>query len=204
MGDLPELVKEYGEEFTKTFVKGMAKHGVPKDEAEELFHKFISTYSFNKGHATGYGLISLEEMYYKVYYPAEFWFSKLNQTDFDKNGRKYMAEAAEDGSIIFLPHVNYSVNFSLRKIDGEKVIQMGLTSIKGVGEKAALFIENERKSKGVFISYDNFYDRCIVKGSPVNKGVVAKLLNEGALEFNKKTYIKRVTMFNSTLYSQAK
>lgn len=204
MGDLPELVKEYGEEFTKTFIKGMARYKVPEDEAKDLFHKFISTYSFNKGHATGYGLISLEEMYYKVYYPAEFWFSKLNQTDFDKNGRKYMAEAAEDGSVIFLPHVNYSANFSLRKIDGEKVIQMGLTSIKGVGEKAAAFIENERKTKGVFISYDDFYDRCTVKGSPVNKGVIAKLLNEGALEFNKKTYIKRVTMFNSTLYSQAK
>jgi len=204
MSDEPQTYNKYGIEAEKVFIKGLAKYKVSEQEAKDLFHVFVSTYSFNKGHATGYGLISLEEMYYKVYYPAEFWFSKLNQTDFEKNGRKYMAEAAEDGSVIFLPHVNYSANFSLRKIDGEKVIQMGLTSIKGVGEKAALFIENERKTKGVFISYDDFYDRCIVKGSPVNKGVVAKLLNEGALEFNKKTYIKRVTMFNSTLYSQAK
>lgn len=204
MSDEPQTYNKYGIEAEKVFIKGLAKYNVSEQEAKDLFHVFVSTYSFNKGHATGYGLISLEEMFYKVYYPAEFWFSKLNQTDFEKNGRKYMAEAAEDGSVIFLPHVNYSANFSLRKIDGEKVIQMGLTSIKGVGEKAALFIENERKSKGVFISYDNFYDRCVVKGSPVNKGVIAKLLNEGALEFNKKTYIKRVTMFNSTLYSQAK
>lgn len=198
-----ELLEKYYDEFLGIFIKSLKKYGIGKDEAKQLFDNFLN-YTFNKGHAVGYALISFEEMYNKVHYPAEFWFSKLNQTDFDKNGRKYMAEAAEDGSVIFLPHVNYSANFSLRKIEGEKVIQMGLTSIKGVGDKAAAFIEKERKTKGVFINYDDFYDRCVVKGSPVNKGVIAKLLNEGALEFNKKTYIKRVTLFNSTLYSQAK
>lgn len=200
MGDLPELVKEYGEEYTKTFVKGMAKYGVSKEEAEDLFHKFISTYSFNKGHATGYGLISLEEMYYKVYYPPEFWYVKLKQTDFEKHGDKFLAEAVSDGMVVFLPHVNYSYNFSLRKVDGENVIQMGYISLKGVGEKAAIEIEAERRKNGIFTSYDNFYDRC--KSRVVNERVIRVLREQGALEFNKKIYISRVKKLNSALYSR--
>lgn len=200
MGDLPELVKEHGEEFTKIFVKGMARFGVSEEEAKDLFHKFISTYSFNKGHATGYGLISLEEMYYKVHYPQYFWYVKLKQVDFDKQGDKLLSEAVHDGMIVFLPHVNYSYDFSLRKIEGENVIQMGYVSLKGVGEKAAKEIEAERKKNGIFTSFDNFYDRC--KSRVVNKRVIDTLLKEGALEFNKKIYISRVKKLNSALYSR--
>ena len=139
-------------------------------------------------------------MFYKVYYPAEYWFTKLNQTNLDKNGPKFMCEAVADGSVIFLPHVNYSANFSLRKVDGEKVIQMGLSSIKGIGDKCAKFIEEERRKNGVFTSYDNFYDRC--KGRAVTSRAIEILKVEGALEFNKKIYIKRVTKFNSALFSR--
>ena len=194
-----KLLEKYHDEFAAIFIKGMKRYGVSKEEAAELFERFLN-YAFNKGHATGYALISLEEMYYKVYYPAEYWFTKLNQTDIDKNGYKFMCEAVVDGSVIFLPHVNYSANFSLRKIDGEKVIQMGLSSIKGIGEKCAKFIEDERKANGVFTSFDDFYDRC--KGRQVTSRVIEILKKEGALEFNKKTFINRVTKFNSALYSR--
>lgn len=194
-----KLLEQYHDEFAEIFVAGMKKHGVAKEEASDLFERFLN-YTFNKGHATGYALISLEEMFYKVYHPAEYWFTKLNQTNLDKNGSKFMCEAVADGSVIFLPHVNYSANFSLRKVDGEKVIQMGLSSIKGIGEKCAKFIEEERRKNGVFTSYDNFYDRC--KGRAVTSRTIEILRVEGALEFNKKIYINRVTKFNSALFSR--
>lgn len=195
-----KLLEQYHDEFAEIFVAGMKRYGVAKDEAADLFERFLN-YTFNKGHAVGYALISLEEMYYKVYYPVEYWFTKLNQTNLDKNGSKFMTEAVGDGAVVFLPHVNYSANFSTRKVDGEPVIQMGLSSIKGIGEKTALFIEEERKKNGVFRSYDDFYDRC--KGRQVTSGVIDKLKTEGALEFNKKIYIRRVTKYNSALYSRA-
>lgn len=194
------LIDKHYDDFLAKFREGMKKYGMDKDEAKDLFDKFLN-YAFNKGHATGYALISLEEMYYKVYYQAEYWFTKLNQTDLDKNGYKFMNEAVEDGILLFLPHVNYSANFSLRKIEGEKVIQMGLSSIKGVGNKAATFIEEERKQNGIFTSFDNFYDRC--KCRIVTSRVIDILKEQGALEFNKKTYLKRVTKYNSALYSRA-
>lgn len=195
-----KLLEQYHDEFASIFVKGMKRYGVAEPEAADLFERFLN-YAFNKGHATGYALISLEEMYYKVYYPAEYWFTKLNQTNLDKNGSKFMSEAVADGSVIFLPHVNYSADFSLRKVDGEKAIQMGLSSIKGIGEKCAKFIEDERRANGVFTSFDDFYDRC--KGRQVTSRVIDLLKQEGALEFNKKIYIRRVVKFNSALYSRA-
>lgn len=201
MGDLPELVREYGEEYTKTFVKGMARFGVSKQEAVDLFQKFISTYSFNKGHATGYGLISLEEMYYKVYYPNEYWYVKIKYSGNDAKREKFKQNAVKDGSVIFLPHVNYSeAKTKLRKIKGESCIQEGLSDLKGVGEKAGNFIHEELERNGIFQDYDDFYDRC--KSRVVTSRVINILKENGALEFNKKKYIQRVTKYNAALYSR--
>lgn len=193
------LYDTYYDDYVAQFIQGMKKYGVNEIESKELFDNFLN-YTFNKGHAVGYALISLEEMYYKVYYPHLFWYTKLKQADLDKNGMKFMCEAVEDGSVIFLPHVNYSADFSLRKVDGDVVIQMGLNSIKGIGDKCAKFIEDERRKNGVFTSYDNFYDRC--KGRAVTSRTIEILKVEGALEFNKKIYINRVTKFNSALFSR--
>ena len=114
---------------------------------------------------------------------------------------KFKENAVKDNAVLFLPHVNYSADYTLRKMDGEYVIQEGLSSIKGIGEKAAAYIENERRTNGVFRSYDDFYDRC--KSRTVTSRVIQILKEQGALEFNKKTYISRVTKYNSTLYAKA-
>lgn len=139
-------------------------------------------------------------MYYKVYYPAQFWFVKSKYAPNDGDRAKYKINAVRDNTLVFLPHVNYTSDYGLNKIDGEYVIQEGLISIKGVGLKAASFIENERKRNGPYKSIDQFIERCRMKGSPVNKGVIEKLKEHGALEFSKSKYISRVKKYNSTLY----
>lgn len=48
---------------------------------------------------------------------------------------KFASKAVLDEAVIFLPHVNYYSDFALRKEEGENIIQMGLSSIKGVGKK---------------------------------------------------------------------
>ena len=114
---------------------------------------------------------------------------------------KFKENAVRDNAVLFLPHVNYSADYTLRKVEGEVVIQEGLSSIKGIGEKAAAAIEEERKAHGVFISFDDFYDRC--KSRTVTSRVIQILKEQGALEFNKRTYINRVTKYNSTLYAKS-
>lgn len=186
-------------ELTEKFVAGAIENGYTKKEAEELFEKFL-VYTFNKGHGVGYTIISLQEMYYKLYHPLEYWYVKCKYAPKESDLFKYKAQAALSGIILFIPHVNYSADFSLRKVDGELVIQEGLSSIKFVGEKAAQFIEAERRQNGFYKSVDDFINRCQVKGSGVNKRVIEQLLEHGALEFDKKTYINRVIKYNSTLY----
>lgn len=63
-----QAFKENYDNYLKKFEKGAQKHGMSRLQARDIFDKFFN-YAFNKGHATGYSLISLEEMYYKVYYP---------------------------------------------------------------------------------------------------------------------------------------
>ena len=187
--------------FEANFVKGAKKLGVPEDQAKDIFRKFYD-YSFNEGHAVGYSLVSAEQMYYKVYFPDVFWYSKIKYAKNDADFYKYCENAVGDGAVVFLPHVNYSrEKSSLRKIDGEFAIQQGLSSIKGVGEVAAKAIVEERMSNGIFTSYDNFLDR--VQGKKVNKKVLGLLIESGALEFKKSTYISRVKKYNSSLYARA-
>ena len=192
---------ENKENLKRKFVDGAVSNGYERSFAEDLFEKIIS-YTFNKGHGVGYSLISVEEMFYKVYYPNEYWFAKLKYAKNDSEYDKFCARAVNDGSVVFLPHVNYSSEKTrLRKIDNESCLQQGLSDIKGVGEKAASYIFDERKKNGIFTSFDNFYDRC--KSRTVTSRVISILKEQGALEFNKKTYLNRVTKYNSALYSRA-
>jgi len=94
--------------------------------------------------------------------------------------------------------ITYVIN--LQEGDGELVIREGLNTIKNVGEKAAEIIETERKKNGPYQDLDDFLDR--VPKRNVNSRVVDALIKEGALEFNEKVFLKRVTKYNSTLYAK--
>lgn len=202
-GALKKLAEEkaIGNDMEAKFFQGAKENGISKADAENMWNGML-VYSFNKGHAAGYSIISFEEMFYKVHYPTVFWYVKTKYAGSDAERERYCAQAVRDNGIVFLPHINYShIKTSIRKVDGEYVIQQGLSDLKDVGEKAAELIYEERKKNGVFRSYDDFYDRCA--GRVVNKKVLRVLEEQGAIEFKKKTYIKRVTMYNSSLFSRA-
>lgn len=193
--------EERREQMMTAFVSGATKNGYSKQEATELFDCLLY-YTFNKGHATGYSLVSIEEMFYKVYYPNEYWYVKLKYARDESEYAKFSAKAVKDGSVIFLPHVNYSLaRTSMRKVEGQRIIQEGLTNIKGIGEKAAEEIAQERLAHGIFRSFDDFYDRC--KGRVVNKRVIDLLVEYGAVDMSKKKYIRKTTLYNQSLYGRA-
>lgn len=199
--EIGKYKQKTGVDLRAKFISGCLEKGVMEERAKQMWEA-LSRYSFNKGHSAGYAIISMEEMYYKIYYPTFFWYSKLKYARDDNEKDEFCNEAAKSGTVVFLPHVNYSQGpSSIRKVDGEWVLQKGLCDIKGVGAKAAEVIVNERKKNGVFTSWDNFYDRCHC--AAVNKRVLNILMEQGATEFHKKTYIKRVTAYNVALYSRA-
>lgn len=190
--------EENYEIYVKKFEEGARRFGMTKEQSFNIFDKFFN-YTFNKGHSTGYSLISVEEMFYKVYYPAEFWYTKIKYSP-KKDRYKYISEAVKSGIVVFLPHVNYTANDSLRIVDNEKVIQEGLSSYKGIGLKTSQIIEDERKRNGIYKSIDNFKERMAGKG--IGDKTIEFLIEQGALEFNKKRYLNRVVKYNSSIYSR--
>ena len=187
------------EQMKRDFFNGCKKEGLTKEQTKEIWASML-IYGFNKGHSTGYALISIEQMWYKLHYPAEFWYVKMKYANNDADIFKYSQCAVKDNVVVMLPHVNYTANTSMRLMDGENVIQQGLNIIKGVGEKAAQAIEEEKKKHGVFKDFDDFYDRC--KGRAVTSRVIDILKEQGALEFNKKRYLSRVVKYNSSLMAR--
>lgn len=184
------------EQMREDFFKGCKMEGLTEKQTKEIWASLL-IYGFNKGHSTGYALISLKQMWYKLNYPAEFWYVKMKYAGNEADIHKYSQFAVKDNAVVMLPHVNYTNKTSMREMDGENVIQQGLSIIKGVGEKAGQYIEEERKKNGAFKDYDDFYDRC--KSRTVTSRVIDILKEQGALEFNKKRYISRVVKYNSSL-----
>lgn len=183
-------------QMKKDFFKGCRSEGLTKEQTTEIWASML-IYGFNKGHSTGYTIISVDQMWYKIHHPAEFWYVKMKYAGNDADLHKYSQFAVKDNAVVMLPHVNYTAETSMRMMDGENVIQQGLSIIKGIGEKAAEAIEHERKEHGVFRDYDDFYDRC--KGRTVTTRVINILKEQGALEFNKRRYLSRVVKYNSSL-----
>jgi DNA polymerase-3 subunit alpha len=184
------------EEMKKSFYEGCKSEGITKSQTDSIWASML-IYGFNKGHSTGYALISIDQMWYKIHYPAVYWYVKMKYAGDVADINKYSQCAVKDNAVVMLPHVNYTARTSMRKMDGEYVIQQGIGVIKGVGEKAADQIENERKKNGPFKDYDDFYDRC--KSRAVTSRVINILEEQGALEFNDKKYYARVVKYNSSL-----
>jgi DNA polymerase III subunit alpha len=178
------------------FIQGCQSKGMTKQEAHDLFEK-ITVYSFNKGHTVGYGLISMEQMYFKVKHPELFWYVTLKYAK-PQDVWRLEAQAVKEGNVILLPHVNYGAKFSIVEIDGENALAEGLSNIKGVGPAAANAIENERLENGKFKSKEDFIKR--MEGKKVNVGTIKALEEYGSLLFNRTQYFKRVKQYNSTLY----
>lgn len=193
-----KLLEQYHDEFLNVFIRGMKKHGVGRSEASELFGKFLN-YTFNKGHAVGYTLISFYEMFYKVYYNTIFWQVKLKYCS-DENEWKFQNLAVKDGALILTPHVNGSAYYSIANVDNEDCILMGISSIKGVGDKVAKSIEEESKKNGNYKDIDDLCDR--LPKRIITSRVKEALKENGACIFDKKRYFDHVMRYNIELASR--
>ena len=188
------------ERMRKDFIKGAVENGFDKKVAEDTF-KSMLVYSFNKGHCTGYSMIALIEMYYKVHYPEFFWLVKLkycNKLDLPK----YKGLAVRSGCVILLPHVNGSAEYSVSNKFGSQCLQEGLCNIDFVGLKAAQAIEEERLKHGDYESFPDFRSR--LPRRIVTARVLNALENAGALEFNERRYLIRTEKYNSSIYGRGR
>lgn len=172
------VAKSKGEEefmkFQKIFVDGCVKNGVEADDAERIFNelKYFGSYGFNRSHAVEYSMISVWMMWLKVHYPTEFFVALLTHgNDAKKEG--FIEDARRLGRNFVLPDINNS-HFKKWVSDskGENLL-IPIMEIKGIGEKAAKAICEEREKNGQFKGTEEFRER--MPKRPVNAKVM-KLL----------------------------
>ena len=107
------------------------------DESWQLVEGFAA-YGFNRAHATAYSLLGYQLAYLKINHPLEFHSALLETTGGTKE-EQYIVETRRMGVRILPACVNSSsVSWGIDR--KRNAIRRGLTSIKGVGLKAAQVI----------------------------------------------------------------
>jgi len=195
MKDASKSQNAKNKELKKKFIKGAMGSGWSRDDASNLYDS-MTLYLFNRAHGTAYTLVSWYAMYLMQHYPLEFIFALLSRETLQIKLRQYESLAVSKGYVVLLPHVNGSANYSLKDFQGEKVIQAGLSSIKGIGKKTAEEIINN----GPYTCEELIEQR--VSKRAFNSGVREALRNAGALEFRQPLYEKRVVRYNATLLNE--
>lgn len=191
---------EDGEDpLMEKFIAGAVKYsGFKRRDAEQLY-KRVTLYSFNKGHCSAYSLISYKAMELRIRKPIDFWCATLKFEQDEQKREAYKCCAVHDGCVVMLPHVNGTASDTIRELDGDKVIQEGMYSIKGIGLKAAQTIERNAP----YIDYPDFEEKWKalppIERRSITKKTVEALREAGALEFRRRFYLKRVVAYNSSL-----
>jgi DNA polymerase-3 subunit alpha len=161
------------------FTEGCRASHLTEKEAEglwELIRPFAG-YSFNRAHASGYGLIAYQTAWLKAHYPVEYMAAVLTSV---KNSADrmptYLAECRALGITVRPPNVNESV-LDFRPV-GEEIL-FGLSAVRNVGEQVAERVIAARAS-GPFTSFADFCRR--VEVSALNKKVIESLSKAGAFD----------------------
>lgn len=196
-GNFRAHYKEYGVKF----IKNAKKHGMTKEDARRLYDSFF-VYSFNKGHAVGYAIISWEMLYYKANYPMQYWLHVLRAEGNDSKRMDYEAVYVQDGVGLILPAtINSGWEHEIVNYGGGECIQRGLCTIKNVGPKAIDVIT----SNGPYLDRADFEEKMEPYRRVVNKRVMDALNESGAFDFvsiaqgDGKEFAKRVKYLNLEL-----
>jgi DNA polymerase-3 subunit alpha len=172
---------------------GLIDRGLTPTEAKEMF-KALSLYGFKKAHAVGYGLLSFYAAFLKHHHPLEYFCALLRSEDEEEKMYEYELEARNAGISIMIATVNGMDKYTVvEDSDGDKWIQKGLSSIKGVGSIAGEMIEANKP-------YESRGDmEAKLPRSKVNKAVYDALDKSGALLFEEKDVQARSIRYNAKL-----
>lgn len=163
------------------FCQGALANGITEKTAHTIFEKIekFASYGFNKSHAAAYGYLTYVTAYLKANYPRE-WMAALltcDSADITKVA-KFIRESHAMDTPILPPDVNEAgVAFKATR----EGIRFAMTAIKGVGEGVVHAIIEERKKKGPFVDFYDFFKRIDFKR--VGKKVIEILVDAGSFDF---------------------
>ncbi|HEX5691029.1 MAG TPA: OB-fold nucleic acid binding domain-containing protein, partial [Roseiflexaceae bacterium] len=174
------------------FKEGCLKAGLTRDQADTLWELIqpFAGYSFNRPHATLYGLLSYQTAWLKCNYPTEYMAAVLTAAAGQiEDVAKSVAECGRLGVAVLPADVNRSHNgFAIEQLpDGQLAdypnrqgVRFGLSAIRNVGEGPLSMVLKSREKDGPFTSLEVFCER--VDRAALNKRVLESLIKCGAMD----------------------
>ncbi len=176
-------IKLYKDKFITNYAKNFASKGVTKEYAENLWNQMeeFAKYSFNKSHSVCYGMTAYICLWLKVHYPIEYWSATFSFAK-DEKIPYYVNEIQQSGEIKIHPVDINKSDINIVSDYRTNSMYWAFNAVKQCGERAQEYISEEKKKNGPFFSLEEFIDRCVIKGSPVNKSVIENLIFAGAFD----------------------
>ncbi|MGM0598911.1 MAG: DNA polymerase III subunit alpha [Candidatus Rifleibacteriota bacterium] len=156
------------------FIAGALKNKIPEKTANEIWRQISSFcgYAFCKAHSASYAVLSMQLLWMKIYYPAEFFSAVLNNRGGFYSQQAYTSEAKRNGLKLYPPDINCSRADCIPFKDG---ILIGLSFIGKLKSKTIEKITEIREKK-LFTNVEQF-----IKSIKPDKSEWENLLRSGCL-----------------------
>jgi DNA polymerase-3 subunit alpha len=178
-------LKDVMEKLSVKFKEGLLDKGWKEYQIEEIWNLMLkqADYSFNRGHAVAYSLLSYLTAYLKTHYPLYFMTACLTaKSDNVSKLGIFINECHRLGLKVSPPHINKSGKYFTALKDSNEIL-FGLMAIKGVGESVVEEIINSRPYQG----FEDFISR-----TNTNKGTCIALAKSGCFPTkNKRDFLIR-------------
>ena len=132
-------------------------------------------------HSVCYGMTAYICLWLKVHYPIEYWSATFSFAK-DEKIPYYVNEIQQSGEIKIHPVDINKSDVNIVSDYRTSSMYWAFNAVKQCGERAQDYISEEKKKNGPFFSLEEFIDRCVIKGSPVNKSVIENLIFAGAFD----------------------
>lgn len=174
--DMDQMAKQ-----REKFRQGALKNNINEETSMLIFDKMekFAAYGFNKSHAAAYGFLSYVTAYLKANYPAEWMASLMTcvRDDLTKVA-KFIRECQSMNIPMLPPDINEAGAVFQATKQG---IRFAITGIKGVGGGVVEAIIQERKRRGRFENFYDFFKRIDTK--KVGKKNIENLVEAGCFDF---------------------
>jgi error-prone DNA polymerase len=172
-----EAIAKLRDEFTA----GALAQGVSKPVADRVFQKIagFAEFGFPKAHAAAFGLLAYQTAWLRTYYPEESLCALFNAQPMGFYAPHVLVnDGKRHGIVVLPPDINLSgANCTIEEPDvgatlgspagvadgAALAVRIGLRYVRGLSEKGAKEIEDERSARGDFRSLFDFIERTRVK-----------------------------------------
>jgi error-prone DNA polymerase len=169
--------------FWQQFREGALARGVDEKTARAVFDKLLgfAEYGFPKSHAAAFAVLAYQSAWLKRYYPAEFYCALFNAQPMGFYApHVFTNDAKRHGVGVLNPDINLS-GARCTVEDGPDgsgdAVRIGLAYVRGIGERAAQTVAEERRRNGPYGSIWEMMSR-----TQLPQTAVENLASVGAFE----------------------